>query len=206
MEEASEKNKKRVTLSDQNAFREEKEKEPGFHSRRTGFSIRRKKKEKKTLSDIFSLIATNCMAFMKKIKEIWAGIREGKEKAEYYLSLWNASETQITLQRAKKKMGKMIKSMMPRKWELTGHVGCEDPAFTGCVMGVLGSLYPFTGNKVRMVPEFDQKIIILEGYIRGHICLGKILYQLVSFILNKHCMKVIKIMFEEFGNSGKKEI
>ena len=160
-------------------------------------------KEKKSFSEKIDAIKSKIGDIIQKIKDIIAKIKEGKLKVEHYLELWNRNETQITFHRAKIKFGKMIKVILPRKWIVTGEVGFNNPATTGQFMGVLGAMYPFLGNKVQIVPDFENEVIKLEGNVKGHIRLGNLLYQLVSLILNKHSFKFIKLVFDELGSSSK---
>ena len=156
-------------------------------------------KEKKTLSEKIDDIKTKIQEIIQKIKDIIAKIQEGKLKVEHYLELWNRDETQITFGRAKTKLGKMIKALLPRKWEVTGEVGFADPCTTGQLMGVLGAMYPILGNKVQIVPNFESEVMNFRGHLKGHIRLGNLLHQIVSLLLNRHCFKFIKMIFDELG-------
>ena len=160
-------------------------------------------KEKKTFSEKVENIKSKIQDIIQKIQDIIAKIQDGKLKVEHYLELWNRKETQITFNRAKKKLGKMFIAIMPRRWVLAGEVGFDDPATTGKFMGVLGAMYPIFGNKVQVIPNFDNSVINIEGKLKGHIRLGNLLYQLVSLLLNRHCFKFIKLVFDELGGPSK---
>lgn len=161
-------------------------------------------KEKKSFSEKIDDIKSKIQNLIQKIKDIIAKIRDGKLKAEHYLELWNRNETQITFSRAKKKLTKMIKAILPRKWEVRGNIGLTDPCTTGQLMGVLGAMYPILGNRVQIVPDFEKEVLNIEGNLKGHIRLGNLLYQLISLVLNRHCFKFIKLIFDELGSSKKK--
>ena len=160
-------------------------------------------KDKKSFSEKIDNIKSKIQDIIQKIKDIIAKIRDGKLKVEHYLELWNRKETQITFGRAKTKLGRMIKAVLPRKWKITGEIGFTDPCTTGQLMGVLGAMYPILGNKVQIVPDFEEQVINLEGNLKGHIRLGNLLYQLVSLLLNRYCFKFIKLIFDELGSSKK---
>ena len=162
-------------------------------------------KEKKSFSEKIDDIKSKIQNLIQKVKDIIAKIRDGKLKAEHYLELWNKNETQITFSRAKKKLGKMIKAILPRKWEVRGNIGLADPCTTGQLMGVLGAMYPILGNRVQIVPDFEKEVLNIEGNLKGHIRLGNLLYQLISLLLNRHCFKFIKLIFDELGGSKKKK-
>lgn len=159
-----------------------------------------KVKQKKSLSEKIEDIKLKIQGILQKIKDIISKIKEGKLKLEHYLELWNRNETQITFGRAKTKWGRMLKAVLPRKWKLTGEIGFKDPCTTGQIMGVLGAMYPVFGNRVQVVPNFEEEIISVEGNVKGHIRLGNLLYQVVSLLLNRHCFKFIKMIFDEFGS------
>lgn len=171
----------------------------------TDFENTSDEKEKKSFSEKITDIKVKIQNVIQKIKDIIAKIQDGKLKAGHYLELWNREETQVTFGRAKTKFGKMIKAVLPRKWKLTGEVGFDNPATTGQFMGVLGAMYPVLGNKVQIVPNFEEQIINVEGKLKGHIRLGNLLYQLVSLLLNRHCFKFIKLIFDELGSSKKEK-
>lgn len=162
-------------------------------------------KEKKSLSEKIEDVKSKIQGIIQKIKDIIAKIQDGKLKVEHYLELWNRKETQITFSRAKKKFGRMIKAVLPRKWKLTGEIGFSDPCTTGQFMGALGAMYPILGNKVQIVPNFENEVINIEGNVKGHIRLGNLLYQIVSLLLNRHCFKFIKLIFNELGSSKKNQ-
>lgn len=141
---------------------------------------------------------------IQKVKNLWEKIRQGKLTIEHYLDLWHRSETQITFARAKQKLKKMVKVMLPGKWEVTGVVGLQDPCLTGQLMGGLGMLYPVIGNRIRIDPDFEHEVWKLQGYAKGHIRLGTLVYQLGTLLLNRHCFRFIKLVFQEIEEGKKK--
>ena len=165
----------------------------------------RNNKNKKSLEEKIEDVKTKIVNVVEKVKEIWEKIQNGKLKVEHYLELWNRKETQITFQRAKRKFGKVIKAILPRKWNIDGNIGFEDPSTTGKLLGALGAMYPILGNHIRMIPDFENEVLEIEGKAKGHIRLGNLTYQLVSLLLNRHCFKFIKLIFDELGGSKKKK-
>ena len=162
-------------------------------------------KEKKSLFEKIEDIKLKICDIIQKMKDIITKIQEGKLKAEHYLELWNKKETQITFSRAKCKLGKMIKAILPRKWNITGEVGFANPCTTGQLMGVLGAMYPMIGSHVQIEPYFEEEIMNIKGNVKGHIRLGNLVYQLASLILNIHCFKLIKLVLDELSGSKKSE-
>ena len=160
--------------------------------------------KKKTFEEKFEDIKGKLQDIVEKVKNIVKKIQDGKLKVEHYLELWNRKETQITFQRAKKKLGKVVKAILPRRWVINGNVGFEDPSVTGKIMGIIGAMYPVFENRVRIIPDFEKEVLEFDGNAKGHIRLGNLIYQLVSLLLNKYCFKFIKLVFKELGGSKKK--
>ena len=163
------------------------------------------KKNKKSLEEKIEDVKTKIINIVEKVKEIWEKIQNGKLKVEHYLELWNRKETQITFQRAKRKFGKVIKAILPRKWNINGNIGFADPSTTGKLLGVLGAMYPILGNHIQIIPDFENEVLEIEGKAKGHIRLGNLTYQLISLLLNRYCFKFIKLIFDELGGSKKKK-
>lgn len=163
------------------------------------------KKDKKSLEEKIEDLKIKILNIVEKVKEIWEKIQNGKLKVEHYLELWNRKETQITFQRAKRKLGKVIKAILPRKWNIDGNIGFEDPSTTGKLLGALGAMYPILGNHIRIIPDFENEVLEIEGKVKGHIRLGNLAYQLISLLLNRHCFKFIKLVFDELGASKKRK-
>ena len=187
------------------SLKQEEQSVKGLKQRIKKHKTSKSQKERKSFSEKLGTVKNKLRNIIQKLKDIIGKIRDGKLKAEYYLELWNRTETQITFTRAKKKFGKMLKAILPRKWILTGEIGFHNPAATGQLMGVLGAMYPILGNKVQMVPNFENEVISLEGKVKGHIRLGNLLYQIISLVLNRYCFKFIKLVFDELGKGKKKE-
>ena len=53
--------------------------------------------------------------------------------------------------------------------------------------------------------NFENEVLNVNGHLKGHIRLGNMLYQLVSLLLNRHCFKFIKLIFDELGSSKKNQ-
>ena len=174
-------------------------------NKRTEFEKNNKQREKKKFADFIKGIRKKIQIFVKKIKDVINAFKDRKLKLDHYLEIWNRKETQIAFREAKKRLGKMLKAILPKRWRVSGVVGFDDPCTTGQFMGVLGGCYPFHAGRVQIIPNFEKKIMNVEGSIKGHIRLGNLLYQIVVFILNRQCMKFIKLVFEELESSKKKK-
>ena len=93
------------------------------------------------------------------------------------------------------RVGKILKSIRPRKMEGNLLFGTGSPDTTGYVLGVYGMLSPFVGNMFLLTPDFEDKVLKGRVYIAGHIMLVKILWQGILLVLDKklwHFMSKVK--------------
>ncbi len=128
-------------------------------SEKTGESAERTKKQK----------------FSEKIKytiqNICDKIRLCREKKEDLQDFLTDEIHLSSWKRIKQEIVRLLKFLRPKK--LTGnlHFGFEDPSVTGKVLAVLGALYPFYGEHIRINPDFENEIfegdVLVKGNIRG---------------------------------------
>ena len=131
------------------------------------------KKESETTGE--SPERTKKQKFSEKIKYTIQNIcdkirlcREKKEDVQDFLT----DEIHLTSWRLiKQEMVRLLKFLRPQKVTGNLHFGCEDPSVTGKVLAVLGALYPFYGEHIRINPDFENEIfegdVLVKGNIRG---------------------------------------
>lgn len=135
--------------------------------------LRREKPESK-----FDKIRYTIRSTCDKIKDTW-------ENISYYKEVLTDNETRQLLDHALLRMGKILKSIRPRKLEGNLLFGTGSPDTTGYVLGVYGMLSPFVGNSFLLTPDFEDKVLEGRIYIAGHIMLVKILWQGILLVLDK---------------------
>ncbi|NLP35295.1 MAG: DUF2953 domain-containing protein [Clostridiales bacterium] len=80
---------------------------------------------------------------------------------------------------------KLLKHILPRKLKASILYGTGDPCSTGQILGGLGILYSFYGDKLQITPDFENRR--LEGSLdaRGRIRLITILIIVIKLILDR---------------------
>ena len=130
----------------------------------------------------FEKIKCTIRKICDKIKEPW----KLKEKVANFLT----DEThKSAFQRIKKDLLTLSKRLSPRT--LSGYVrfGFDDPYNTGRVLAGLSVLYPFYGDKVDIYPEFEEKVLEGDIYMKGHIRGIHLLIIVLKLILDKDIRK-----------------
>lgn len=125
-----------------------------------------------------------------KIKHIIKNVR-------YYVAIMKSNCFQRAFSLCKEEVFSLIKSIMPRKLKGNFLIGTGDPASTAQILAVHGMLYPFIGNHITVVPDFENKVIEGDLFIKGRITVFKILKTAVKVYFNKDVRKVLRLLKRE---------
>lgn len=131
------------------------------------------------------------------IQSIYDKIRNIIHDIRYYYKVLRSDLFHRTWEKCSKEALHLLKSIAPRKVKGYLHIGMEDPATTGQILGYYGMLYPLIGGHIEVIPDFDQ--VILEGTlkIRGHITLFQAVRTACIIYFNKDLRKLIKLLKRE---------
>ena len=91
------------------------------------------------------------------IKAIYKSAKKICEKYNLIVDLWNKKSTQVAITRIKNYVGKLCRSILPKKKLINIDLGFEDPAYTGIALAFIGSLYGFIGETLKVNPNFEEK-------------------------------------------------
>lgn len=163
-EESEQSEKSSKTTVSENTRRHTDNEATNQHTKKnTQNKNREKKAAKQTKKQTwFEKIQCTILRICDKIKELW----EMKEKIQDFLT----DEIHLAaFRKVKQESIILAKHLRPRK--LRGYVryGLEDPYHTGQVLAGLSVLYPFYGDNLEIYPEFEQKILEGDVYIKGHM-------------------------------------
>ena len=125
-----------------------------------------------------------------KIKHIVKNVR-------YYVAIMKSNCFQRAFSLCKEEVFSLIKSIMPRKLKGNFLIGTGDPASTAQILAVHGMLYPFIGNHITIVPDFENTVIEGDLFIKGRITVFKILKTAVKVYFNKDVRKVLRLLKRE---------
>lgn len=134
-------------------------------------------------------LAEKIRARMEKIKCTIRGIcdkikavRLKKEK----LQSWIRDErNREAFRLIKKQLAYLWKHIRPRKFSLSCRFGFDDPSLTGQALAAGALLYPFYRNKVKLYPDFEQKVLEGEAYMSGRIRIFPLLLIIIRLWKNR---------------------
>ena len=141
---------------------------------------------------------TECkkQSWFEKIK---CTITEVCDKIKMVLEFLKAEPHKLTFNRVKKEIIRLLVSLKPKKLRGKVRFGMEDPYQTGQILAALSVLYPIYGDNVEIFPEFEQKILEGDVYIKGHVRGIHAVKMVFNIIIDKNVrmtIKDIKTLFE----------
>lgn len=131
------------------------------------------------------------------IQSIYDKIRNIIHHIRYYYRVLQSELFGRTWEKYSKEVLCLLKRIAPRKIKGYLHIGMEDPAATGQILGYYGMLYPLIGEHIDVVPDFDH--VILEGTlkIRGNITLFQAVRIACTIYFDKDLQKLIRLLKRE---------
>lgn len=140
---------------------------------------------------------------VEKIKDFIKNSKEKKRQIKRYLKILQSDTTKAAFGLCKKKIGKMLKHIFPRKLHAEVTFGFDDPSTTGYTLAVYGMLPAFVGKNIKLHPDFDKQVFSGEFKVKGAIRAWTLLYQVLSILMDKNCRKLYRIVKKEISNEHK---
>lgn len=141
-------------------------------------------------------IRDKIQAFFKKLKEkilhLFQTVKNIRHKIrlvkDFLKNEINREGFKITYSSLKK----FLKHILPKKLRSRIVFGTGDPCSTGQALGVMSILYSFYGDKVKIIPDFENKVFEGKHYARGRIRLVTILIIVIKLIIDKRFKRLKK--------------
>lgn len=119
-------------------------------------------------------------AIQQKIKSILQAAlqayRSAKDKVSFICSRishvwhwWQHPDTNKAVVHVKKELRYLWKHVKPRKYVVSLVIGTGDPASTGELLGALGMVYALSEGRLQVTPDFMEKRLEADFYIKGRI-------------------------------------
>lgn len=118
------------------------------------------------------------------------------DKIKKYIEIIKSDKFQKTYSYARIKIKKLLKHILPRRWDINAVLGFDDPSVTGNILVYSSVLYPFIAKHIHVYGDFNNQIIDVDGKAKGRITVLKAAIIGLQLYFNKDIKKVLK-MFEE---------
>ncbi len=121
------------------------------------------------------------------------------DKIKKYIELVKSDEFKESFSLCKDSLIKILKHVLPRRWNVKATLGFDNPETVGKIFEFYGIFYPMLHRHVKFDGRFDEEIIDVEGFFKGHITAVTFLAVGLKILFNRNIRKVIK-MFKETKN------
>lgn len=151
----------------------------------------KKEKKKKTESMIQKIKCT--------FNNICGKIKEVKVKKDKLQDFLKDPVLKASIQRLKKELHWIIRFLRPKKIKAHLRFGFEDPSTTGLTLAGLSMIYPFAGDDMQIIPDFENQVLNGNIYIKGRLYLLYIAAFALALIVDKNVRVLFKkVMNKEF--------
>ena len=133
------------------------------------------------------------------IRKICDTIKEFKDNITYYVELFKKDSTKVALEACKKRLLRIIKNLKPQKFQVNLHVGMDDPATLGDILGVWGMLYPIHQGHIDICPDFEQTVLEGDFYCKGRITVYIYIWTIMIILFDKDIRRLRKCLVRK-GN------
>ena len=131
------------------------------------------------------------------IRHMCDKIKSTSNTIQYYREVLQSDAFQHSWELCKGQIGILLRALKPDKFEADLIVGTGDPASTGEILAVYGMLYPFLGEHVRIVGDFEQAHVEGHLFIKGKIRAFTFLRVAWKVYRNKDIRTLIKLFKKE---------
>jgi len=138
----------------------------------------------------------NFVEFFKNIKftfqKVYDTIIRIKNDVEYYLKVLQLDSTKRAFTVCQKQLGRVLKKISPRKYQVNLHLGFDDPAVMGEVLAVWGMFYPFHQGNIDIQPEFEQAVLEGNFSFRGRVSVFVFARAVCILLFDKDIKRLLK--------------
>lgn len=165
---------------------------------------------RQTLSNKIKAVIEKIKYILQKIKELFENIqytihnlcdkiKSTLDNIQYYRDVLTSEPFKQSFRLCKDELGYALRKLKPDKFDADLIIGMEDPAALGEIFALYGMLYPFIGQHIRIVGDFESGRTRIEGglYVRGKVRAFTFLRMAIRIYLNKDVRKLIRLLKKE---------
>ncbi len=128
------------------------------------------------------------------IHRICDTIKGIKDNITYYVDLFKKDSTKAALVACKKQLLQIFKNLKPQKFQVNLHIGMEDPATLGDILGVWGMLYPIHQGHIDICPDFEQAVLEGDFYCKGRVTVYIYIWTIIIIVFDKDIRRLRKCL------------
>ena len=165
--------------------------------KRTGFAAKIREKFAQLIKKLRALF-TCIREFQGKIGKLADGVLKKKssmEKAWNSISMfWHDEQNQKAFRLIRKRIGKLVRYVLPRKLSGRIHFGFDDPYDTGQVLTAVSPFYGFYAKTLTLEPDFTGTALDGEIHLKGRIALWYPLWTAARLFISKDFRRLLRFL------------
>ena len=111
---------------------------------------------------------------------------------DYIYRVLTGSCGRRALAKIQRRLQKILLSVMPSRWTLSGTVGLADPCLNGRMTGICAMLMPVCDDHLLIGTQWEDYRFDLKAEMEGKIRLGVPVIQTVPLVFDRDCRKLYK--------------
>lgn len=165
------------------------------HNKQSVSQSHKKKDLISRLKAAFNSVKDRLISIKNKLKKFIKAIADKKRSVEQKINdlkaIINDEENKELVRLIKKELKELIKEITPVKYDVNVRYGCEEPYMTGRILGVLAVIYGITGVQFNITPEFEQKVLEGDIYMKGRVRIYRLLLIALRMYKNNRFRKLV---------------
>ena len=113
---------------------------------------------------------------------------------------------QAAFRKGKETVFRLLKAWLPRSGWGRIEYGLDDPYYTGKILAGLALFYPFFGQWLQIVPDFEKTTLRGRVFIRGHIRMNHLAGAAVRLAADKNIRSTAKEVLRLLKRQKKEEV
>lgn len=135
--------------------------------------------------NLFEKIQYTIKKIYDKIRNVFIKIKEICNNIAYYKEILSEEDTKELLKHALMRLGKILKSLRPRKLRANIYYGADSPDITGYVCAIYGMIAHYLGKHVVFTPDFENEIFEGDIYASGHTTVFCLIWNIFMLLKDK---------------------
>lgn len=160
------------------------------------------------LSELINKIKYTVKSIYDRIKEICVNSKKSinnlQKNTHYYYTVLSSELFSRTYDKCKKRIIKLFKEILPRKFDIGLEAGFEDPYITGELMALAGMIYPLVGEHIHITGNFEEVVLRSAGRIKGRIFGFSLLKLGIFYLTDRDLRRLIRLLKKEEHKNGRK--
>lgn len=133
------------------------------------------------------------------IRDICDRIKNIKSEYDFYKALWDKPQGKAAVKHVLSEVWYLLKKVKPKDIEGDVLFGTGDPASTGQAIGAVAAVYGFMPEKLRITPDFEEKVYEGNLHIKGKLRLIHVVIIAIRLIADKNVRYVVKKILAKEG-------